>query len=105
MRQQMIMSCLSLFYIGRTSTRPIHSKKRSRKVKEIVFQNDWTIQDLKDMEDDASSMYQRTTKAGISDGFTRFIQRELQASERDIRRQEEAHEEELQAIATLVRQP
>lgn len=91
----------SFFYWKNVNTPNPRQKEKWNQVKEIVFQNDWTIQDLKDMEDDASPMYQRAIKAGISDGFTRLIQRELQAFKRDVRRQKEAHEEELQAIATL----
>ena len=51
---------------------------------------DWSVDDLKAMEDGKSAMYQRAIDAGISDGFARRFGRDLQAFKRVYREQEEA---------------
>jgi hypothetical protein len=55
----------------------------------IVNAADWSIADLKEMEDDKSAMYQRAITAGISDGFARRFGRDLRAFKRVHREQEE----------------
>lgn len=43
----------------------------------IVAANDWSIKDMKQMEDGTSAMYKRAIEAGISDGFARGFRGEL----------------------------
>ena len=50
---------------------------------------DWSVDDLKEMEDDKSTMYQRAIAAGISDGFARRFGKDLRAFKRVHREQEE----------------
>lgn len=56
-----------------------HPERRDkwRQAKEIVTDNDWSVKDMKQMEDGTSAMYKRAIDAGISDGFTRGFRAEL----------------------------
>ena len=56
----------------------------------IVDAADWSIADLKEMEDDKSAMYRRAIAAGILDGFARCFGRDLQVFKQVYREQEEA---------------
>lgn len=90
----------TFFYWKNLHTPNPHQKEKWDQVREIVFRNDWTIQDLKDMANESHPMYQRAVKAGISDGFTRLLQRELQTFKQDTRHQKQS-QEELQAVSAL----
>jgi hypothetical protein len=61
-----------------------------QRVWRIVDTADWSIDDLKEMEDGKSAMYQRAIAAGISDGFARRFGSELRAFKQVYREQEEA---------------
>ncbi|KAH0541586.1 hypothetical protein FGG08_003934 [Glutinoglossum americanum] len=52
------------------------------RIRRIVNDQDWTIADLKEMEDGKSAMYQRALAVGISDGFARYFASELKAFKR-----------------------
>jgi hypothetical protein len=56
----------------------------------IVDAADWSIADLKEMEDDKSAMYKRAIAAGISDGFARRFGRDLRTFKQVYREQEDA---------------
>ena len=56
----------------------------------IVDAADWSVADLKEMEDDKSAMYQCAIAAGISDGFTRRFGRDLRVFKQVYSEQEEA---------------
>lgn len=91
----------SFFYWKVINTNSPERRYKWEQVKEIVFQHDWTIQDLKDMEDDKSAIYQRAIKAGISDGFARLFRRELQRHKGEVQHQQRVREQEVQAISAL----
>ncbi|KAI9766134.1 MAG: hypothetical protein M1840_006701 [Geoglossum simile] len=55
----------------------------------IVNGQDWTVNDLKEMEDYQSKTYHLAREAGISDNLARNFAKELRAF-KDIHRQEEA---------------
>jgi hypothetical protein len=56
-----------------------NEKRRSKwqAAQVIVDENDWSIQDLKRMEDDTSQIFIRATNAGLSDGIARAFRAEL----------------------------
>ena len=56
----------------------------------IVDAADWSVDDLKEMEDDKSAMYRRAIAAGITDGFARRFAAELRAFKQIHRTEEEA---------------
>ena len=56
----------------------------------IVNTTDWSFADLKEMEDDKSTMYRRAIAAGILDGFARCFGRELQVFKQVYRELKEA---------------
>ncbi|KAH0556926.1 hypothetical protein GP486_005286 [Trichoglossum hirsutum] len=62
----------------------------------IVDSQDWTVNDLKEMEDRQSETYRLAREAGISDGLARNFAKDLRAF-KDIHRQEEEAAKILQA--------
>jgi hypothetical protein len=81
-----------------------NTRNPSRKIKweqarDIILNNDWSIRDLRLMEDGQSAMYHRAIKAGISDGFARSFREELQSFKEVYRRQR--GEKEAEAIQVL----
>lgn len=61
---------------------------------------DWTVNDLKEMEDRQSETYCVACEAGISDGLARNFARELQAF-KNVYRQEEEAAKALQAAGSM----
>jgi hypothetical protein len=61
------------------TTRNTDRKVKWDRARTIVFANDWSIDDLKRMEESASPMYERALKSGLSDGFARSFRTELRA--------------------------
>lgn len=56
-----------------------HEERRARweHAKTVTLSNDWSIDELRQMEDGNSAAYQRAIKAGISDGIARGFKSEL----------------------------
>ncbi|KKA22226.1 hypothetical protein T310_3744 [Rasamsonia emersonii CBS 393.64] len=59
------------------NTKNPERKAKWEHAKQTVMANDWSIQELQQMEDGSCAMYQRAIKAGISDGFARGFKSEL----------------------------
>jgi hypothetical protein len=53
------------------------AKRSKEQARDIVMDNDWSIHDLKLMEDGQSAIYHRAIKVGISDSFARWFRKEL----------------------------
>ena len=64
-------------------------RRRYERAKEVVLGNDWTIAELKQMEDGVSAMYQRAIQAGVSDGIARGFHTELRRFKEYHRRRRE----------------
>lgn len=69
---------LAMFFHWKISmTKNSDRRMKWQHAQEIVSRNDWSIQELQQMEDGVSAMYQRAIKAGISDGFARGFRAEI----------------------------
>lgn len=91
---------LALFFTWTLqNTRNNDRKVKWERARDIIMQNDWSIQDLQLMEDGLSAMYNRAIKAGISDGFTRGFREEIRSFKDLYRRQKS--ENEAEAIRAL----
>jgi hypothetical protein len=71
-------------------------KKKWEDAQSTIFANDWSIRELRQMEDDKTPAYQRAIKAGISDGLARGFKRELRQYRQFVRR---VHDEHAAAMA------
>ena len=88
---------LILFFVWKLqNTRNPSRKIKWEQARDIILNNDWSIRDLRLMEDGQSAMYHRAIKAGISDGFARSFREELQSFKEVYRRQR--GEKEAEAI-------
>lgn len=94
---------LSLFFTWKLhNTRNTSRRIKWEQARDIILDNDWSIRDLKLMEDGQSAMYHRAIKAGISDGFARSFREELQSFKGIYRRQRgEREAEAIQALNSL----
>jgi len=60
-----------------SNTNNADKREKWEQAKQIVTSNDWTVDELLQMENGCGVMYQRAIKAGISDGFARGFRSEL----------------------------
>src|SRR5204863_6224210 len=58
-------------------TKNNEQRQKWESAQSLVIEHDWTIAELKQMEDGIGVMYQKAIKAGISDGFARRFRAEL----------------------------
>lgn len=61
-------------------------KEKWKRAQTIIFTNDWSIRELRQMEDDKTPAYQRAIKAGILDSLARGFRRELRQYRQSVRR-------------------
>jgi len=61
-------------------------RERWEHAKNVVLSNDWSIKELKQMDDGVSPVFQRAVKNGISDGIARGFKNDLRKFKGDYRR-------------------
>jgi hypothetical protein len=76
-------------------------RDRWEHAKNVVLSNDWSIKELKQMEDGVSPVYQRAVKNGISDGIARGFKNDLRKFKEDYRRIKEDTQRAAMALNQL----
>ena len=81
---------LKLFFKEEARGLDAEGQDKVARVCRIVNDQDWSISDLKEMEDRKSETYHLAREAGISDGFAKNFSKRLRAFKAQHRRDEEA---------------
>jgi hypothetical protein len=94
------LEILKRFFDSKMQDQPPEVVAKIERAWRIVDNQDWTVNDLKEMEDHQSETYRIAREAGISDGLPRNFAKELRAF-KNVYRQEEEAAKALQAARSM----